>query len=318
VTAYRPISDYALIGDCRSAALISADGSIDWACSPRFDSSSVFGALLDARQGGFFRIRPSGQFSAERRYVPETNVVQIAFHCETGDFVLRDLMPVASEEEKRRHLTPDQEILREIEVTGGEVTIEIDYEPRPDYGRAVCALEDRGRLGIWLISRHGSWVLMSDVELTVNADGTAASARVTLAAGERRYASFSFSDDAPAVVPALGVVAREKVERSIEWWREWSAQLSYAGPYRDIVLRSCLVLKLMAFAPSGAIIAAPTASLPEHIGGVRNWDYRYCWLRDAAFTMRALFNLNYRDEAQAFLDWTLHSTLPGIGAGTNR
>ncbi|MPZ50129.1 MAG: glycoside hydrolase family 15 protein [Dehalococcoidia bacterium] len=308
MTSYRPIDDYAVIGDCRSAALVSSEGSIDWLCFPRFDSRSVFGALLDVQRGGFFRVRPAGPYEVQRRYLPETNVLETIFRCQSGGFVLRDLMPVATEAEKRLELTPAHELLREIEVTEGQVDIEIDYLPRPDYGRAAGVLEDRGLLGIWLDTQQGMFILMSDLKMEVDAERTGASGRVRLTAGERRYASFSFSEDAPAVIPALGAIAREKVARSISWWHAWSGRCSYVGPYRYAVLRSALTLKLMAYAPSGAVVAAPTTSLPERIGGVRNWDYRYCWLRDASLTLRALFRLDYRDEAQAFLAWMLHTT----------
>jgi GH15 family glucan-1,4-alpha-glucosidase len=306
--SYRPIGDYAIIGDCRSAALVSSEGSIDWLCFPLFSSPSVFGALLDAERGGFFSIHPGGEFDAQRRYVPETNVLETTFRCDGGVVILRDLMPVATEEEKRHELMPDYEVLRELEVTEGEVEIEVDFRPAPGYGAHPPVLRDRGALGIWIDAHEGSFILVSDLPLKLDSPKTTAAGRVRLTAGERRYLSFSLSEDSPAVVPALGDVARRKVDRSVSWWRAWAERCSYQGPYRDTVIRSCLALKLMAFAPSGAVIAAPTTSLPEKLGGVRNWDYRYCWLRDAAFTLRVLFNLNYRDEARAFFDWILHAT----------
>src|SRR5688500_4286296 len=132
---YPPIGDYALIGDCRSAALIARDGSLDWLCLPRFDSPSLFAALLDPESGGRFRVRPRGDFAAERRYLPDTNVLETTFRCPSGIVVLRDLMPVASEQEKRHELAPDHEVLREVEALAGEVELEVTYEPRPDYGR---------------------------------------------------------------------------------------------------------------------------------------------------------------------------------------
>ncbi len=305
---YRRISDYAVIGDCRSAALISSEGSIDWLCFPRFDSPSVFGSLLDTTRGGFLAIRPAGRYDTERRYVPDTNVLETVFHCDGGSFILRDLMPVASEVDKRTDLLPDHEVLRQIEVTDGGVDLEIDYRPRPDYGRGICKLQPRGLLGIWLNTPQGAFILASDVLLELNHDCSAARGRVTLKAGQTRYVSFSFTEDAPAIVPPLASVAANKVARTIGWWRDWVGRCTYQGPYRDAVVRSALALKLMAYAPSGAVVAAPTTSLPEQMGGIRNWDYRYCWLRDASFTVRALFSLNYHEEAHAFLSWMLQAT----------
>src|SRR5919199_4264220 len=146
---YAPIKDYALIGDCRGAGLVSRDGSLDWLCFPRFDSPSVFGALLDADAGGRLRIRPTEPFHAERRYLPDTNILETTFRTATGVVVLRDLMPVASEDEKRRALAPDHQVLREVEGVAGEVELEVLYAPRPDYGRRRPRLEQRGALGLW-------------------------------------------------------------------------------------------------------------------------------------------------------------------------
>ncbi|HET8632070.1 MAG TPA: glycoside hydrolase family 15 protein, partial [Thermomicrobiales bacterium] len=139
-------------------------------------------------------------------------------------------------------------------------------------------------------------------------DGRAARGVARIRAGERRYLSCTYGEEVPAVVPPLGEMARARVERSARWWRDWAARCAYRGPYREAVVRSALALKLMAYAPSGAVVAAPTTSLPEQLGGVRNWDYRYCWLRDASFTLRALYALGYREEAEAFLGWMLHAT----------
>src|SRR5207248_2710550 len=147
-TGYRPIHDYALIGDCRGAGLVSRDGSLDWLCFPRYDSPSLFAALLDARAGGRLRVRPDGEFRSERRYRPDTNILETTFRTRSGRFVLRDLLPVCSEADKRAHLTPDHEVLRELEGLEGEVEVEIVYEPRPDYGRSRPVLEWRGALGL--------------------------------------------------------------------------------------------------------------------------------------------------------------------------
>jgi len=308
VTGYPPIEDYALIGDCRSAGLISREGSLDWLCFPRFDSPSIFAALLDAREGGRFRIRPVGEFRSERRYLPETNVVETTFRCPGGAFVLRDLMSVSSEEDKRASLTPEHEVLREIEGIGGEVEVEILYDPRPDYGLRRPVLERQWDHGLRCDVGGATLVLHSELPLELQGDGSGASGVVRVQAGERKYLSLTYSREAPAVVPTLGEAARGRIARTARWWREWADRCAYHGPYRDAVVRSALALKLMTYAPSGALIAAPTTSLPEWLGGVRNWDYRYCWLRDASFTLRALSTLGYQEEAEAFDGWVLHAT----------
>jgi GH15 family glucan-1,4-alpha-glucosidase len=308
MTGYARISDCALIGDCRGSALVSRDGSIDWLCFPRFDSPSIFGALLDAHDGGRFRVRPAGEFRSERRYLPHTNVLETTFHTASGAFAVRDLMPVTSEPEKRSALTPDHQVLREIEGLSGAVDVETVYEPRRDYGRLRPVLEQRGALGVWCDLGGAACVLRSELPMQLAHDGQAARGMNRIHAGERRYLAFAYAEEAPAIVPPLGDVARAEVERSAGWWREWAARCTYRGPYREAVVRSALAVKLLAYAPSGAVVAAPTTSLPERLGGARNWDYRYCWLRDASFTLRALFALGYEDEALAFLSWMLHAT----------
>ena len=306
--SYPPISDYALIGDCRSAGLVSRDGSIDWLCFPRYDSPSIFAALLDAETGGRFRIRPTGMFRSDRCYLADTNILETTFHVPGGTCILRDFMPVGSEEDKQAFLTPEHEVLREVEGLDGEVELEIVYEPRPDYGRIRPALVQRGALGLWCYAKRSVIILQSELPLDVASNGQHARRVTRIRAGERTYLSLTYSAEAPAIIPPLGEVARRKREQSTQWWQAWADQCTYTGLYRDAVVRSALVLKLMAYAPSGAVVAAPTTSLPEKLGGVRNWDYRYCWLRDASFTLRALFALGYAAEAEAFLDWMLHAT----------
>ncbi len=306
--SYPPIDDYALIGDCRSAGLVSRDGSLDWLCLPRFDSPSIFAAVLDAENGGRFLVRPVGEFRAERRYLANTNVLETVFRTPTGACVLRDLMSVSSEEDKRAYLTPEHEVLRELEGLEGEVEVEILYDPRPDYGRVRPLLEQRGALGLRCEVDGTSLTLRSELPLELTDGDRCARGSARIRSGERRYLSLTYSAEAPAVVPLLGEAARGRIERTVRWWQEWANRCAYEGPYRDAVVRSALALKLMTYAPSGALVAAPTTSLPEAIGGVRNWDYRYCWLRDASFTLRALFALAYREEAEAYIGWLLHAT----------
>jgi GH15 family glucan-1,4-alpha-glucosidase len=253
-------------------------------------------------------VRPTGTFRSERRYLPDTNVLETVFHTASGAVALRDLMPVVSEEDKRAALIPEHEVLREVEGLVGQVDLEVVYTPRPDYGRKHPDLTSRGAFGLWCEGTDSAVVLHSDLPLQVSPDRQNAYGVATIAYGERKHLSLVYSTDAPGVIPLLEDAARDRIERSVRWWRDWANRGTYDGPYRDAVMRSALVLKLMTYAPSGAVVAAPTTSLPEEIGGVRNWDYRYCWLRDASLTLRALFDLGYAEEAEAYLSWILHAT----------
>jgi GH15 family glucan-1,4-alpha-glucosidase len=302
---YRPIADYAIIGCTRSAALISRDGSIDWLCWPRFDSPSIFARLLDHQKGGYFSIAPSGAFKSQRRYINSTNVLETTFDTESGTARLIDLMPVMREEEKRHRLTPFRQLLRRIECAAGEVEIEVRFSPRTNYARSSIKLRYRRDSVICEqipIALH----LRSDIRFEL--DGPDATARFTIRKGERHDFALAFEDRSPAVMPHIGDEATGEIETTLSFWREWSSQCTYDGPHRDQVVRSVLLLKLLSYAPSGAIVAAPTTSLPERIGGVRNWDYRFCWLRDAAFTVSALDNCGFTVEGGAFLDWMLYAT----------
>jgi GH15 family glucan-1,4-alpha-glucosidase len=300
------IHDYAVIGDSRSAALISRGGSLDWLCWPRFDSPSLFAAILDPDEGGRFTIAPAGEFRSERSYAPETNVLCTRFSSARAEVLITDFMPAADERERRRLLWPERELLRLVECTRGEAELEIRFEPKPDFARERCVLADAGALGWRMKCRAGLLALRTQARL--ERSGAGAGTRLPLRAGERVDFSLTFAKRDVTVVPPLGEVCREKLDRTLRYWRTWSSRTQYEGPYRDQVVRSTLALKLLAFAPSGAIIAAPTTSLPERPGGDLNWDYRFCWLRDASLTARALFGLGHREEAQAFVDWLLNAT----------
>lgn len=237
----------------------------------------------------------------------ETNVLETRFRTETGSLLLIDLMPVASEEEKRRHLLPEHEILRLVECEKGEVEIEILFDPRPRYAQRTVRARDAGKFGIRVETGYGLLTLQSSVPMTLLGDGRA-HATARLRAGEALDFSLTFSVEWPAVLPPLGQRTRQAIARSVTWWERWASRLKYDGPGRAAVIRSALVLRLLFYAPSGAIVAAPTTSLPERVGGDLNWDYRYCWLRDAALTVRALFGLGCTEEAEAFVSWLIHST----------
>ncbi|HSE49907.1 MAG TPA: glycoside hydrolase family 15 protein [Terriglobales bacterium] len=300
------IQDYAVIGDCRAAALVSRAGSLDWLCWPRFDSPAIFAALLDRERGGYWRIAPADAHEARRRYVGESNVLETTFTGASGSATLTDLMPVASEQFKNEHLIPDHEVVRRVECTAGAVELDVEFFPRSQYGLKARALRERGKLGLRLEDGRGAYWLRASVPLEVRGKG--AIARVRLRAGERAYFSLSYAQESPIVLPELGEPTEKAIARSVRWWEEWAARCQYDGPYRAAVVRSALALKLLTYAPSGAIVAAATTSLPEIVGASANWDYRYCWLRDASLTMRALLGLGHRNEAAGFLDWLLHAT----------
>lgn len=304
---YPPIGDYAVIGDCQSLALISRQGSIDWYCPSAFSGPSLFAAILDRRAGGRFVVCPVGLRAVQRRYVGETNVLETTFHAEGGVLRLTDAMTIPPDD---RHdcLHPIRELLRRIEVLEGTVTVEVLYLPRPDYARSLPRLDDHGPLG-WQIARGDELhVLRSDLPLAPIPSGDGLHGRCVLAAGEVRFLSLTYDHGSIGTLVALGAEAEARLRWSLDWWHAWSRRCCYHGRYRDAVVRSVLTLKLLTYALSGAVVAAGTTSLPEAIGGVRNWDYRYCWLRDAALTLDAFTDLGYGAEGAAFFEWLLHAT----------
>jgi GH15 family glucan-1,4-alpha-glucosidase len=297
------IGDYGIIGDCRSAALVSRNGSLDWLCWPRFDSPSIFAALLDRERGGFWTIRPNGGFSTRRQYIPETNVLETTFDSQTGTIVLTDLMPVR----ENSSMVPDHEIIRQVECTSGEVEIHVQLSPRANYGEASPKIQQRGNLGLRFCHGRGVYWLRSTVPLNVVVAHDSAALTHRMHTGERLQFSLSYTEDAPAVLPDLAQIPH-RISSCITWWKTWAARTQYDGEFREAVIRSALTLKALAFILSGAVIAAPTTSLPERVGGSLNWDYRYCWLRDASLTIRAMLELGFLEEASQFLDWLLHAT----------
>lgn len=301
----RGIEDYAVIGDGRSAALISRAGAVEWLCWPRFDSGALFASILDPVRGGLWRVSPSGTFRSTRRYVPDTNVLVTAFETPDGAVTLTDAMSIATEEHKRAHSMPDHELLRIARCERGSVELDVRFEPRPDFGRRPGVVIDRGALGLRLELGRELYTLRSSRPLEVREGAVVG--RIVLRAGEELRLSLCHDCEAPAVLPPLEQ-SPERMERTAQWWRQWASRIQVTGPWRETIVRSALVLKLLIFAPSGALIAAPTTSLPERIGGDLNWDYRFCWLRDAAFTVRVLLDLGYREDAEAFVGWLLHST----------
>jgi GH15 family glucan-1,4-alpha-glucosidase len=306
------LSNYALIGNSRAAALVSKTGAVDWCCLPEFDSPSLFAALLDREKGGYLSIHPVSRYSSAQRYLPETNVVETIFDTGEGKARLLDAFTAMTEQEKTYSLFPDHEILRIVEGISGTVPFRLEYAPRTYYGRHVPHLKDRKKLGIHFCWKENIYTLLSTLEpkqiKIENGRQSIATAEFLVKPGERIVFSLSYSSQSPAVLPELKTTGWQRMQQTISFWRNWISKCQYTGLYLEQVKRSALALKLLAHAPTGAIIAAPTTSLPEKPGGERNWDYRYCWLRDASFTTRVLVKLGFEEEAHAYMDWILHAT----------
>lgn len=298
----RPIADHALLSDRHSAALVTTDGSIDWLCFPRFDSPSVFAAILDD-DAGHWSIRPTDPARVEREYVEESMVLRTTFHTSDGTLELLDAMALGDSADPHR-LGEDapHTVLRSAHCTSGQVEVEMCFRPRPEYGVIVPLLTETAG-GILATGGADRLTLSSPVPLS-RADGEAR-ARFDLAAGRGLY--FALQRTALGRAMALPSTQDEiatALETTIAGWRRWSAQhQSYDGPWRELVLHSGRVLQALSYRPTGAIVAAPTTSLPERIGGERNWDYRYSWVRDASFTMQALWVAACPDEAYEFFDF---------------
>jgi len=318
---YPNISDHGLIGDLQTAALVSTDGSVDWFCCPRFDSPSVFASLLDADKGGYFRIAPDTPGYVSRQlYLPGTAMLITRFLTEDGVGEVGDFMPVAG-----RQVTDRHRLVRQLKVVRGTMTFVADIKPRFDYGRAMHTLElssegcvftsgapDRMNL---TVSPTG----MREVTLgehdgyTIERIGDDLRITITLREGETAGVMLESMGGRPRRVPAAELA--QMIEDTSTFWRDWMNQSTYRGRWREIVARSATTLKLMTYAPTGALVAAPTAGLPELTGGERNWDYRYTWIRDASFSVYSLLGLGYIEEAAAFAQWTRDRLIEHGGAG---
>jgi GH15 family glucan-1,4-alpha-glucosidase len=301
------IGDYAIIGNCRTAAIVSREGSIDWLCLPHFSSPALFAALVGPQNGGCFAMRPRDVRSSERAYVDATAVLQTTFHCARGVVRVTDFMTLPDAGGAAAVLEPQHELVRIAECLSGEAELDVFYAPRPQYGAVVSRLQRRGKLG-WACSHRGlAAFVTSDLDLRSTAPGTL-EGTASMKAGDRRYVVFSYSENDIAVVNPLGAAVERRLESTLSWWRAWSGHSTYEGHYRKAVERSLLTLKLLTYCQSGAVVAAATTSLPEGSSGERNWDYRYCWLRDTSFVLQAFLDCGYVRESAAFLDWLLHAT----------
>jgi GH15 family glucan-1,4-alpha-glucosidase len=294
------IEDYALIGDTESAALVGKNGSIDWLCAPRFDSPAFFAALLGTEDNGHWQIAPVGEVRrVERRYRRDTAIVETDFETDDGVVRLVDCMP-----HREGHLN----LVRVVEGVRGRVAMQMRLAPRFDYGQLIPSL---GRIDRGVFAVAGPDAVCLRTHVVLREDGAAPSAAFTVSAGERvPFHLVWYPSHLPCPEP---VDPFEMVARTEAWWREWSGRCQYEGPYHDDVLRSLITLKALTYSPTGAIVAALTTSLPEEIGGERNWDYRYCWLRDGAFSLVPFFRTGYLDEARAWRDWVLRAIAGDVG-----
>lgn len=294
--AYQPIENYGVIGNLRTAALVGMNGSIDWLCLPRFDSPSVFGAILDDKQGGRFRIAPRLEDVRHKQsYWPETNILITRFLHPQGIAELEDYMPVGGTS------APNDQLIRRVRVLRGHMTLRVECSPAFDYARApstICVKEQ----GACLEGAGLRLGLASSVPLRETATGVTAD--FELHEGEEAVFILRIVDPGapPGHCPGTDE-AQARFLETVHYWQSWVSKCTYRGRWRESVQRSALALKLMTYEPTGAIVAAPTTSLPEGIGGTRNWDYRYTWIRDAAFTLYALLRIGFKEEAVRFMDW---------------
>ncbi|MEU9304876.1 glycoside hydrolase family 15 protein [Streptomyces sp. NPDC048269] len=300
---YPLIENHGLIGDLQTAALVTTDGTIDWFCCPRFDSPSVFGALLDWEKGGHFTVRPADRtYTTKQLYLPDTAILVTRFMTEAGAGEVVDFMPVTGTTATDRH-----SLVRMLRCVRGTMTFEIDIAPRFDYGRKSHTLH---------VTENGAVFASEDLELTLHVVREPQDERVVhtltgdhglhvtlaLEAGQQRGLVMESAAEGP---PREIRVAefQELFADTRQYWRSWLHQSRYAGRWREMVERSAVTLKLMTYAPTGALVAAPTAGLPEQLGGERNWDYRFTWIRDASFSVYALLGLGFTEEARAFIGW---------------
>jgi GH15 family glucan-1,4-alpha-glucosidase len=293
---YLPIEDHGITGDLHTAALVGTDGTIDWLCLPAFDSPSVFCSILDDEKGGHFKLRPVQDFHSQQLYLPDTNVLLTRFLSPEGVAEVLDFMPIEEERETRHDLVRDVRVIR------GRMTIRVDCRPAFDYARKEHTIEFVKGGAIF----RGSGMVLnlaSEVRLE-EGPGRSACARFDLKQGESASFVLQQLEEGEGPRQALErAECQDLLQQTLDYWRRWIAKSAYRGRWRDMVNRSTLALKLMTYEPTGALVTAPTMALPQTIGGERNWDYRYTWIRDAAFTMFVLLRVGFKDEAHRFMGW---------------
>lgn len=288
------IEDYALIGDCETGALVGRDGSIDWLCLPRFDSDSCFGRLLGNEENGYWKLCPLDRSVSERRYRPGTLILETVFATDRGRVRVTDFMPPKTKLSK---------VVRIVEGLEGKVEMRSELVARFDYGITVPWVSHVEDGALSLVAGASMLLLRTEVPVHGESMKTVGSFSVT----DGQHVAFVLSHQISYENPATAEDPNALLDETERFWREWSSRCEAAGPYSEAVLRSLMTLKALTFAPSGGMVAAATTSLPEQVGGPRNWDYRFCWLRDATLTLLALMGAGYYDEARAWRDWLVHA-----------
>jgi GH15 family glucan-1,4-alpha-glucosidase len=307
--AYKPIENYGVIGDLHTVALVGVDGSIDWCCLPHFDSPSVFAGILDDRKGGFFKIAPLHYTQHKQMYLPDSCVLLTRFLSAEGVGEVLDFMPIEDAPPGRK----THQIVRVVRAVRGSVRFRLECRPAFGYARRPhqVALEGRGAV---FTAGDMRFALISRFPLA--SDAQAVQLEFTLNPGESTtFILKQLEHAADGSLLEARLAGEELLAQTLLYWRRWLAQCGYTGRWREIVHRSAMMLKLMTFAPTGAIVAAPTCSLPEELGGVRNWDYRYTWIRDAAFTLYAFMRLGLKQEAEQFMGWLEQRAIEGTAHG---
>jgi GH15 family glucan-1,4-alpha-glucosidase len=305
---YLPIAEHGLVGDLHTIALVGTDGRIDWYCCPAFDSPSVFGAILDKDKGGYYAIRPSGEWTSRQLYFPDTNVLITRFFTPGGVGELQDFMPVEDQPEMHRH-----RLIRRVVVVRGAVDFTLEVQPRFDYGREEHEVEMHPhgvlfRAPSLTLALEGAIAKTMGSERRLRRAGAGVEAKFSVHAGESQSFVLERVPQDHICRPYPERETGNAFEATVKYWRRWLDQSRYRGRWREEVHRSALTLKLLTYAPTGALVAAPTTSLPEQLGGERNWDYRYTWIRDAAFSLYALLRLGFSEEAAAFMSWLTDRT----------
>lgn len=294
---YLPIGNYGVIGDLHTVALVGLNGSIDWFCFPHFDSPSVFAALLDDKKGGHFQIAPTEQCTVKQMYLPDTNILVTRFFKAGGVAEITDFMPIDDDEND----TWNHRLLRRVCVVHGDFQFKMDCQPAFDYARAEHRTELHDN-GVVFHSEDLSLGLASETAIEIR--DNAAHSEFNLSAGQSvNFMLHRIEGGGPCGKYLYDNEIDAIFHETMDYWRNWISQCTYRGRWREVVYRSALVLKLLTYAPTGAIVAAPTTSLPEAIGAGRNWDYRYTWIRDASFTCYALMSLGFDNEAGRFMEW---------------
>ena len=299
---YLPIEDHGIIGDLHTVALVGKNGTIDWCCIPAFDAPSIFGTLLDAEKGGFFSIapQPTPEMRLNQYYLPETTILITRFFTLDGVGEITDFMPIQPAKEHTKH----HRIIRAVRVVQGQLIFELICRPAFNYARDTHTVQLSERGAVFQNS-DVSLGLFSSVPLEEDGHGGVTST-FTLQQDQWAYFLLESTGEQESEPPHLSHAGYQKILLDTKnYWRTWLAQCRYQGRWREMVQRSALTLKLLTYAPTGAIVAAPTTSLPESMGGERNWDYRYTWLRDSSLTIHSLLTLGFHEEAEAFVAWLL-------------